>query len=131
MNVRHQLRPEWDVQAVLNEGVWCLALADHDETPLLKDIAVDLPSRELLQRFEQLFEEKWSTWGGRAPSGSGSKVIRPPHEGNQGRQFFEQDHIRFDCDLMDPHITASLDEKLHGERSRRAEASGRPMPVQQ
>eukprot|EP00969_Alexandrium_andersonii_P285745 12632950-Alexandrium_andersonii.AAC.1 len=33
LNITHPLKPEWDIQAVMDRGQWCLAIADHDESP--------------------------------------------------------------------------------------------------
>eukprot|EP00969_Alexandrium_andersonii_P101483 4477347-Alexandrium_andersonii.AAC.2 len=63
LGIDRQLKPEWDVQAVLDQGTWCLAVGDHDESPLYKDIAVDIRSESRRATFESNLNRLWATWG--------------------------------------------------------------------
>eukprot|EP00969_Alexandrium_andersonii_P147126 6505672-Alexandrium_andersonii.AAC.1 len=61
---REQMQPEWDVQAARLGGRWIIAIGDHDDSPLMKDIAVFFENDEQHEEFEGRLNSLWQTWGG-------------------------------------------------------------------
>eukprot|EP00969_Alexandrium_andersonii_P264615 11695948-Alexandrium_andersonii.AAC.1 len=58
------MRPEWDVQAAQLGGRWIIAIGDHDDSPLMKDIAVLFDEEDHYEEFEGRLNAMWPTWGG-------------------------------------------------------------------
>eukprot|EP00969_Alexandrium_andersonii_P118831 5254185-Alexandrium_andersonii.AAC.1 len=85
--VGYPLKPERGAQAVTDQGAWCLAMADHDESPLYKDIAAASSTSEDFEAFESALSALWAIWGGRQPPPNptrGPESAHPTRAGSVG-----------------------------------------------
>eukprot|EP00969_Alexandrium_andersonii_P292887 12944415-Alexandrium_andersonii.AAC.1 len=83
------MRPEWDVQAVTLNGEWIIAIGDHDDNQLAKDVAVRFANPDHMQQFKEHLSQLWRTWAGKrherdtgpVARGDSNQRVNLPHEG--------------------------------------------------